>query len=81
MGTNVPITPVLKLPNRIIFEREGENDGLVSVKSASWTGFQGTIDADHARQIGVNAMNGRFDAPSFVASLAESAASARHQAG
>ena len=68
-GTGVPILPVLRFGNRIIYEQEGPNDGLVSVKSAEWTGFQGTIDADHARQIGVRAMNGAFDATAFLSSI------------
>lgn len=70
-GTNVPILPVLSVPNRIIYKREGQNDGIVSVSSAIWSGFQGTIDADHARQIGVQLMNGTFDATSFVSSLVD----------
>lgn len=71
IGTGVPILPPLRIPNRIVFEREGPNDGIVSVSSATGSGFRGTIDADHARQIGIRAFNGTFDAPAFVASLVE----------
>jgi len=39
---------------RIIWRKEGENDGLVSLKSAMWEEryFLGKIDADHLNQIG-----------------------------
>ncbi len=39
---------------RFIKQTEGENDGLVSVRSAMWKPkyFMGTIDADHLNQIG-----------------------------
>jgi len=68
-GTNVPILPLLRIANRIVFDRQGINDGIVSVSSATWSGFHGTIDADHARQIGLKAFNGSFDASEFVDSL------------
>lgn len=45
----------LKLPFYIIEKREGENDGLVSVKSAKWRDsyFKGTIDdTDHLNELG-----------------------------
>lgn len=71
VGTEVPILPPLRIPNRIVFDREGPNDGIVSVLSATGSGFRGTIDADHARQIGIRAFNGTFDAPAFIASLVE----------
>ncbi len=70
-GTTVPILPLLRIANRIVFDRQGPNDGIVSVSSAAWSGFRGTIDADHARQIGLKAFNGSFDAAEFVASLVE----------
>jgi len=39
---------------RFLKEKEGDNDGLVSVSSAMWKEqyFMGTIDADHLNQIG-----------------------------
>ncbi len=39
---------------RIIHQKEGENDGLVSVNSAAWDKdyFRGKIDADHFNQMG-----------------------------
>ena len=45
----------LKLPFYIIEKHEGENDGLVSVKSAMWreSYFKGTIDdTDHLNELG-----------------------------
>ena len=45
----------LKLPYYIIEKEEGENDGLVSVKSAKWKEeyFKGTIDkTDHLNELG-----------------------------
>jgi hypothetical protein len=33
-----------RLPWSIIFEKEGENDGLVSVDSCKWGNYQGTVD-------------------------------------
>jgi triacylglycerol lipase len=45
----------LKLPFYIIEKHEGENDGLVSVKSAKWQDryFNGTIDnTDHLNELG-----------------------------
>ncbi len=52
-GTNVPISAALRVQNALIHAREGENDGIVSVESARWSGYQGTIDADHMAQIGL----------------------------
>jgi triacylglycerol lipase len=41
------ITPLLFQPYRIIQSAEGDNDGLVSVRSASWSDHLGTWPADH----------------------------------
>ena len=48
------IFPPLRFSSRIIWKEEGENDGLVSVKSAMWRKeyFVETLDADHFNQIG-----------------------------
>ena len=46
---------LLKKPFRIIEEKEGENDGLVSVQSAKWRDdyFKGTLDqTDHLNELG-----------------------------
>ncbi|TIB61436.1 hypothetical protein E3P78_02781 [Wallemia ichthyophaga] len=42
-----------RYPWSVIVEREGENDGLVSVRSAQWGNFMGTIDgANHLDLVG-----------------------------
>ncbi len=44
----------LRFPHRIIEDAEGENDGLVSLKSATWRQecFVKAIEADHRNEIG-----------------------------
>jgi len=44
----------LKFPYKIVEDEEGENDGLVSLKSARWNDryYKGKIDADHLNLIG-----------------------------
>lgn len=72
IGTETPINPLLRPTNRALFDTEGINDGIVSVRSAVWTGFRGTINADHGRQIGIKAWNGEFEPAPFVLSIVES---------
>lgn len=71
-GTDVPISPFLVVQNRLIYRREGVNDGLVSVESAKWGTFLGTIDADHVQEVGLR-LNPRlrFDANAFYRSVVE----------
>ncbi len=71
-ATSVGISPFLKPLNYILFGREGLNDGFVSVDSAKWGTFCGTIEADHAQQIGLNFPTTRnsFDSFSFVCQIA-----------
>ncbi|KAI8372035.1 Alpha/Beta hydrolase protein [Choanephora cucurbitarum] len=38
---------LLGLPYQTVYEKEGENDGIVSVKSAKWGTYVKTIQADH----------------------------------
>ncbi len=45
------VTPVLYLSHRIVSAAEGNNDGLVSVKSGSWGEHLGTWPADHLHTI------------------------------
>lgn len=69
-GTDVVMNPFLRLLNGIIYEREGENDGFVSVESAKWGTYLGTIDADHAEQVGIQIVPGsRFDSHEFYADV------------
>lgn len=48
------VPTLLKLPAHIIQQREGENDGLVSLRSARWCDayFRRRIDADHLNLTG-----------------------------
>lgn len=65
-GTGVPINPFLILFNNIIYKAEGINDGFVSVESAKWGKFMGTIDADHTREVGLNiSPGGTFKSKEF----------------
>ncbi len=69
-GTDIPITPILRIQNSMLYEREGENDGFVSLESAKWGEFLGTIDADHYRQIGLNfAGSGSLDSNTFYCEI------------
>ena len=64
-GTDVPIYPPLVLPNRILYDLAGINDGLVPTASARWGEVLGIVDADHARQIGLRLAPGGFDSKVF----------------
>ncbi|ORX47754.1 alpha/beta-hydrolase [Hesseltinella vesiculosa] len=48
-GSNVvlPFWSVLGLPNQLIRDHEGDNDGIVSVQSAQWGKYIKTLDAHH----------------------------------
>lgn len=46
------IRPSLIIPHQIVLEREGPNDGLVSVESCKWGKYMGCLDADHFDVIG-----------------------------
>lgn len=71
-GTDVPINPFLIPQNNVLFAREGENDGFVSVKSARWGTFLGTVDADHARSVGLKLAPGSdFSSNDFYLSIVE----------
>ena len=46
--------PPLVVPNRILHGLAGLNDGIVPTASAVWGDPLGTLDADHARLIGLS---------------------------
>ncbi|PSQ73305.1 MAG: lipase [Bacteroidetes bacterium QH_9_64_21] len=74
-GTSVPIAPYFRYLNTYLFEREGVNDGIVSVQSARWGEYQDTIGADHARQVGLSSgLAADFDSNAFYTSIAENLA-------
>ncbi|PQJ33667.1 lipase [Salinibacter sp. 10B] len=71
-GTDIPIDPIFRYLNKYLYEREGVNDGIVSVESAKWGEYRGTIDADHARQVGIkSSLAADFDSNEFYASIAQ----------
>ncbi|MFP4228251.1 MAG: esterase/lipase family protein [Salinivenus sp.] len=71
-GTASPITPIFRYFNKYLYEHEGLNDGIVSVQSARWGSYLGTVDADHAQQVGIPSRFGApFDADAFYAAIAQ----------
>ena len=69
-GTDVPMTPTLALPNRIIYAAEGVNDGIVPTDGGWWGEQLGILDADHARQIGLKLLpGGAYDSREFFLSV------------
>jgi hypothetical protein len=47
-AANIPAwSSLLSVPWRMVNEKEGDNDGIVSVKSAKWGTYIKTIQADH----------------------------------
>lgn len=71
-GTPIPIDPIFRYLNRYLYEREGVNDGIVSVESARWGEYQGTVDADHARQVGLSSRLAEpFDSNAFYTSIVQ----------
>ncbi len=70
-GTGLPISPPLLVPNRLLYDLAGVNDGLVAVESAKWGAFLGLLDADHARQIGLRLAPGAFDSKAFFLRVAQ----------
>lgn len=71
-GTDVPLDPFFYALNNYLYKREGVNDGYVAVDSAKWGDFLGTIDADHARQVGLDSRLGAdFDTEAFYRSIVE----------
>lgn len=58
------ITSTLRYPWKKIKRAEGDNDGLVSVQSAQWGNYMGTIDdCDHLDVINLRGINSWLDLP------------------
>lgn len=71
-GTTIPVSPIFRYFNTYLHDREGVNDGIVSVRSARWGTYLGTVDADHAQQVGISSRLGApFDADGFYAAIAQ----------
>lgn len=68
------VSPLLWILNRMVYARDGVNDGFVSVESARWTGYQGVLNADHAQLVGILDGLTPFDAPAFYNALAQTLA-------
>jgi triacylglycerol lipase len=69
-GTPVLVSPPLAYTNRLLYRLDGVNDGLVAVESARWEHFLGTVDADHARQVGLRLAPSSFDSRAFYLGVA-----------
>ncbi len=71
-GTKMSINPLLRPMNVMLHNREGVNDGFVSVDSARWGTHLGPIDADHAQQIGIDLTpSSQFESTEFYADIAK----------
>jgi len=69
-GTGVPIYPALVPANRILARLAGENDGLVPTASAVWEEHLGTLNADHARLVGLRMGRGGLDSKALFLEIA-----------
>ncbi|MCB0718760.1 MAG: lipase [Bacteroidetes bacterium] len=71
-GTDWAVNPFLRIFNGYLYEREGPNDGMVSVQSSRWGEYLGDIQADHAQQVGFTFPgSSSFEQTAFFASVAE----------
>lgn len=57
--TEDPINVISRYQNNYIFEREGLNDGMVSVESAKWGQHMGTTHLSHLEQMNLNVKDSR----------------------
>ena len=56
-GTKDKVKALLFIPNMILKNNGGMNDGVVAVDSAKWGNYNGTIDADHLDLIGMQMLD------------------------
>ncbi len=76
-GAQSGINPLLILFNNLIYNREGENDGFVSVQSARWGEFRGVFEADHIKEVGLSVLpGGSFNSKAFYRSVVQGLAEA-----
>lgn len=62
------------IPWRYMYNLEGDNDAMVSVQSATWGEFLGTVRSDHGSLVGLHVVPGfqtRFDHLSFFREVAD----------
>ena len=65
-GADAPMYPPLVFANRVLYGLAGLNDGIVPTASMAWAEPLGTLDADHARQIGIRwTPSAAFDSRAF----------------
>ncbi len=71
-ASSFSITPVLAPSYIILWMTEGANDGLVSVNSAKWGTYLGTLSTDHLGEIGqlLGVTAGGFKWLNFYATIA-----------
>ena len=70
--------PPYTVTARVLYAREGDNDGLVSVASARWGDFRGVVGSERCLSISHNGIHDLklirarqgFDAPAFFVSVA-----------
>ena len=75
-GAAASMYPPLLVPNRILYALAGLNDGIVPTASAAWGENLGTLDADHARLVGLQfTPSDTFDSCAFYLSLCDRLAS------
>lgn len=70
-GTGAPMYPPLVVPNRILYGLAGDNDGIVPTASMGWGERLGTIEADHARQVGLRLTPAAFASREFYEGICE----------
>lgn len=71
IGTRAPMHPALQVPHRVLHRLAGANDGIVPTASMSWGEPVGTVEADHARQVGIAVTPSRlYRSTAFVAAHA-----------
>jgi triacylglycerol lipase len=58
-GTKQPVKVISRYQNNYIFEQEGLNDGMVSVKSAKWGEHIKTLNLSHLEQMNLRVRDGR----------------------
>lgn len=68
-GAETSVSAPLRPMNAWLHRHEGPNDGFVSVDSARWGAFWGTVDADHAELFGIRFGRRTFNHVSFYVSL------------
>lgn len=58
-GTDVPLNPIYRLQNQLIYQQEGVNDSFVTVDSAIWGRHLETLKISHLEQIEIQVSKDR----------------------